>query len=194
MLITLASNKGGIGKTTSAIHLAAYLSAKGTTLLIDGDPNRSALKWSHRGNLPFKVVSLMESPKHAGKFEHVVFDTQARPSQDDLESLVEGCDLLIVPVSPDIMGIEASLDTVEVLAGMGSDRHRLLLTMVPPTRKTGQQTREALADYPLFKHQIRRYAAYEKAALVGVLVQESGDRNGRIAWSDYEKVGKEIIH
>src|SRR5258706_7491014 len=56
MIITIASFKGGVAKTTTAVHLAAYLQDRSPTLLIDGDPNRSATGWSRRGQLPFKVV------------------------------------------------------------------------------------------------------------------------------------------
>jgi chromosome partitioning protein len=60
MIFTVTSYKGGVGKTTTAIHLAAYLSRKAPTLLVDGDAIRSATKWRERGGnegLPFKVVS-----------------------------------------------------------------------------------------------------------------------------------------
>ena len=40
--ITVAADKGGVGKTTTAVHLDAYLQTRAATVLIDGDPNRSA--------------------------------------------------------------------------------------------------------------------------------------------------------
>jgi chromosome partitioning protein len=194
MLVTCASAKGGVGKTTSAVHIAAVLAKDNKTLLIDGDPNHSALKWAKRGNLPFQVVDLMAAPKHTRSIEHIVFDTPARPNCDDLEALVDGCDLLIIPTTPDILSIDATLETVNMLERLNCDCYRILLTIIPPApRKTGEQAREALADLPLFKQSIRQFAAYEKAALEGVLVYQVKDRNARIAWREFELLGKEIL-
>jgi chromosome partitioning protein len=53
MIVTLVSLKGGVGKTTSAIHIAAYLQKKGPTLLIDADKNRSA--WFGIGKVNFPL-------------------------------------------------------------------------------------------------------------------------------------------
>lgn len=194
MIITIASFKGGVGKTTSAIHLACYFSQLGKTLLVDGDPNRSATGWAKRGEVPFKVVDIMQAPMHSRNYDHVIIDTAARPSQEDIEALVEGCDLLILPTTPDALSMDALLQTVGLLRALGSDRYRILLTAIPPKpRKTGDLAREAMTGLPLFKNGIRRYVAYEKAALDGLPVYDTGDANGKIAWRDYELVGKEIL-
>ena len=197
MLITVAGFKGGIGKTTTAVHLACYLSELGKTLLVDGDPNRSATGWSKRGegdSFPFKVVDLMQAALYSPKYEHIVIDTAARPDRDELEALADGCDLLILPTTPDALAVDALLQTVDLLQSLESDRYRILLTMVHPKPvRMAEQARVALAEVPLFDTEIRRLIAYEKAALMGVPVYEVKDRKARIAWNDYEQVGKEIM-
>src|SRR5476651_2566958 len=79
LIITVTSYKGGVGKTTTAIHLAAYLQKIAPTMLVDGDAIRSATKWGRRGNahgLPFKVVSHAQMVSHIRDYEHVVIDTE----------------------------------------------------------------------------------------------------------------------
>jgi chromosome partitioning protein len=49
MIITVASFKGRLGKTTTAVHLSCNLQQKAPTLLIDGDENHSATGWNERG-------------------------------------------------------------------------------------------------------------------------------------------------
>ena len=62
MITTVASFKGGVGKSTTAVHLAAYLHLRGPTLLIDGDPNRSVTGWSKRGASPSRSSTNARPP------------------------------------------------------------------------------------------------------------------------------------
>jgi len=196
MILTVASFKGGVGKSTSAIHLAAYLQEKAPTLLIDGDVNRSVTNWASRGNPSFKVVDERQAAKYARSYEHIVIDTPARPSQDDLKSLADGCDLLIIPSSPDAFALDALMLTVDALADLDSDRYKILLTIIPPApSKEGEKARASLtqAGLPVFKTGIRRFIAFQRAALLGVPVYEVDDPRANQGWQDYQEVGKEIL-
>lgn len=197
MIVTVASFKGGVGKSTTAIHLASYFAQDETNnvLLLDGDANRSASNWAERGDLPFRVADERHAAKYSRSADHIVIDTAARPSESDLKSLAEGCDLLVLPCVPDVLSLEAMMLTVGTLKKLKSQSYKVLLTIVPPLpNRDGEEARKSLlkAELPLFKTTIRRFQAYKKAALKGVPVYKVSDSKSKIAWNDYKKVGQEI--
>lgn len=200
MIFTLASFKGGVGKTTSAVHLANYLhSTDGPALLVDGDPNKSASDWAKRGRdqFPCKVADLFSAPKLMGSAKHTVIDTAARPSVDELESLLNGCDLLVLPTTAKALDIGALLKTVSTLKSLDEQgRYVVLLTMIQSGRSAGDQARAALEKKGLrvVRRAIRFYVAHEKASLKGCLVDGvKGDRNAALAASDYRQACEEIV-
>ncbi|PSR15101.1 chromosome partitioning protein ParA [filamentous cyanobacterium CCP3] len=196
MIVTVASFKGGVGKTTTAIHLAAFLQGYAETLLIDADPNQSALAWASRGELPFIVVDQWQAGAFATPHSHVVIDTPARPVAEDLALLATSCDLLILPTTPDILALDALALMVQHLAGLPIAPYRILLTMIPPyPSRAGAEVRDMLltTGLPLFESGIRRYAAFQKAALAGTAVYDVKDAKAELGWQDYVAVGKEVL-
>lgn len=199
MIITVTGYKGGIGKTTTAIHLAAYLQRLAPTLLVDGDAIRAATKWGLRGSgtgLPFKVVSHAQMISHIRNYQHIVIDTEGNPTDDDFKDLAANCDLMVVPAVPETVANDGLEHTLEKLLGLHNERYRVLLTMVPPKPRTdGALLRQRLTDesIPVFATEIPRLAAFEKAAADGVPVYSvKEDRNAARAWMAYEAAGKEI--
>jgi chromosome partitioning protein len=197
MIVTVASYKGGVGKTTTAVHLAAYLQTLAPTLLLDGDDTRNATAWSQRGKgFPFKVADEVQAARYARDFTHTVIDTGQRPKQVDLKVLSEGCDLLVVPAVPASLDTDGLVLTLQALADIGNDRYRVLLVKVPPPPEPeGPQLRSDLTaqDIPLFGADIPRLKAFEKAAAAGVPVYDVKDPNAKRAWKAYQAAGKELL-
>ena len=191
-MITVTGYKGGVGKSTTAIHLATYFSERGRTVLVDGDPNRTAINWAERGSLPFEVADERRAMKTVVGADFIVIDTPARPNSDDLKELSSGCDLLILPTIPDILSLQPML---EITRDLGDANYRALLTVVAPKpNKEGETIRQELIDggVPVFKTMIRRTVGFPKSALAGVPIRELPDSRLRIAWQDYQKLGKEV--
>lgn len=195
MIITVASYKGGVGKTTTSVHMAAILQKKAPTLLVDGDPNRSATGWLNRGSLPFKVIDERLLARYARDYTNIVIDTEARPSEEDMATLVEGCDLLILPTTPDVLALEALQLTIANLQAIGAKSYKVLLTIVPPKPSRDADEARAMlqkARVPVFKSQISRLVAFQKAALEGVPVGLAKDSRAEKGWREYLAVAKEI--
>jgi len=195
MIVTVASFKGGVGKTTTVLHLATYLQRWAHTLLVDGDLNRSALGWAERGELPFKVVDEKQGIRFGRSYEHIVIDTPARPAPDELKTVAEGCDLLVLPTTPDALSLEAMLEMTGALRTLDTS-YRILLTLVPPSpSKAGSDARQTIAkaELPLFQNHIRRLAVFQKAALEGRPVCNLKAPYAHAAWRCYCGVGKEIL-
>jgi chromosome partitioning protein len=202
MIITVASYKGGVAKTTTAIHIAAYLQKLAPTLLIDGDVIRAATQWAQRGSgFPFKVVDETQGIKAAREYTngHVVIDTEANPSRIDFREVAEGCDLLVIPAVPETTATDGLIYTLKNLREIGSDRYRILITKVrPKPNRDAEKLRADLKDSgiaAIFESEIPNLIAFDKASAKGVPVCDiKDDDNAPRAWAAYAAAGKEICN
>jgi chromosome partitioning protein len=199
VIIAIVNLKGGVAKTTTAVHFAYYLSTQAATVLVDSDPNRSSLAWAGRSaDSPFKVITELELLGFQGQFQHIVTDTKARPEREDLQTLLNMVNLIVLPSTPNGDDLRVTMMTARTLQELGSTKHKVLLTKVPTNRgATDEGDARALLEsnhVPTLKGRVRHYKAFDKAFIAGTpVLQVKKDRNARLAWSDYQTVIKEAI-
>jgi chromosome partitioning protein len=95
-----------------------------------------------------------------------------------------------------VLSLEALVLTLEYLTAIGAKRYRILLTITPPKpSREAEKVRTMLleAGMPLFGADIRRLAAFQKAAQAGVPVYGTKDPRAEEGWKDYQNVGQELL-
>lgn len=133
--LLVANAKGGCGKTTIATHLAAAYAAAGhTTVLADGDRQRSSLGWI--GRRPVTATPLVgmdwskavvEAPRGV---KRLVIDAPPALKGERLEELVGWADIVVLPVLPGAFDEEAAqafLKKLEALKPIAKRRKRIAL-------------------------------------------------------------------
>ncbi|MCM1983444.1 ParA family protein [Lyngbya confervoides] len=201
-LLVVLNGKGGVGKTTTAVNLAAVLSEKHRVLLVDADPQGSALWWTQRNEagMAFEVqpetrASQLQQLGSRQDFDVVVVDTPPALNSKALQEIVPIADYLVLPTPPAPMDLTTLIETVNTMVKPTRVSHRVLLTRVDPrSLREALEAQDTLMELgiPAFHAFVRAYKAHERAALEGKPITQWKGKQSKEAQADYYRVVDEI--
>jgi chromosome partitioning protein len=178
--VLIATSKGGAGKTTLSTQLAGAFAVAGKrTVLVDADPQASAMRWCERRAGLDTAVLPVEG--HHGNVrnrlpedaERVLVDAPAGAGPDALEPFLEMADAVLVPVLPSMIDLEATVPFLDALAKVGRVRKgklpvALVANRLKPWTALSQQAVEQLSAWPYpLAGQLRDSSAYVLLAALG---------------------------
>jgi len=185
-VIGVLSQKGGVGKTTISVNVAATLAMCGKrVLLVDADPQGSSLAWSAAREAPplFSVVGMPKATLHrdmpdlAKDYDCVVID--GAPRVNDLgRAAILASDTILIPVQPSPYDVWAAAETVQLIQEAQQFKASLKAAFVINRKivntAIGRDVANALEHFgiPVLAHHLCQRVLYAESAGQGLAVAE----------------------
>jgi len=204
MIISFVNQKGGVGKTTTAINLAIGLKKKNYNLVfIDADPQGSAIQWhAIEGNKSFEIlhhpspIQATDIRQLSMNYDYIIID--APPAIGDIsKAILAVTDLAIIPLSPsalDVWSCWGTLKMIDEIRPLNSDIEvKLLINRKIPGTRIGRDSRETMKEFQMdvFNTELCQRVAFIDAMTSGVSVMQYAPHSK--AAGEIERLCEEII-
>lgn len=207
-IVALVGQKGGIGKTTTTVNLAAVLAKNANrVLVVDVDPQESTTWWAENAGerLPFDFAASVDASNLANlreledQYDVVLVDTPGNlEAEAILAAVLDVADFVVVPLAPEDLAVQPIVRTVRQHIEPRGIPYRILLSKIDMRNAGELEDWQRLVDeglqLPRFKQVIRYYKTHKDAPGRGDVVTNYPDtRANRNAIFDYNAVAFELV-
>ncbi|AHE98948.1 ParA family partition ATPase [Thioalkalivibrio paradoxus] len=205
-ILAVVGNKGGTGKTTLTLNLAAGLSRQDSVVIVDADPQQSAYQWrligDERSGLPAVVAAAYGLGKTVGALReahtHVVIDCPPSIKAPQTEHALRIAEYVLIPVQPSPMDLWATSHIARIIEKMRQEnpglRALIVMSQTEPRTTLSRLMPEAARelDLPVARASLRRRSIHRHCVLEGRSVFQAG-RRGEAAAAEINDLITEIF-
>jgi chromosome partitioning protein len=206
MLIALVNSKGGVGKSTLAVHFAVWLHDRGyRVVLLDCDLQRSSSQWIAEAEEGVRVLVLhseddvIEQAPLLQKEADIVIADGPAGLKELTRALLLVCDLALIPCGPSVLDLRAASEAIRVVKQAQSIRGgvpeaKLLLNKVQPRYRLSRELQETSRglDIPTVSHAVGLRQAYADAVGQGTVVWRMGGA-AKVAAEELSALFRELM-
>jgi chromosome partitioning protein len=204
-VIAFVGNKGGAGKTTLSVNLAAGLARYGETVIVDADPQASSSHW-HANSDGQRVTPVFQAEAALpdqlenlkGRYAYVIADCPPSVHAPQTDAILKMADVAMVPVQPSPVDLWATVHIEQAITEAKQAnpllRAILVVNQMESRSTLSQLIKEALAEIavPVAATAVRKRAVYKASALEGRTVFDMGKR-GEEAARELDELINEVI-
>jgi len=205
-VFAISNQKGGTGKTTLSMNLAAGLAKRGRTLVVDADPQGSASQWAGSAPdekpFPASVIAVAgnlgrEVNHFRQDYKYIVIDCPPTLETDQTRLAMTVSDKVLIPVLPSPIDLWASVRLANALEQLKFSNPKLaaylIVNQVEPRNALSRAMQQALEEFeiPALESVLRRRAVFRTSAIEGASVFCYGKR-GEAAANEINSIIEEI--
>jgi chromosome partitioning protein len=208
-IIALINQKGGCGKSTTAVHFAYWLAnkQKKNVLLVDADAQQSSSAWlsGMDQKVHYKVVQtpddlLDQIPDLAGDYEQIIVDGPASLAEST-RAILFRVDLAVVPVQPTGVDLRSASDAVRLIKQAqsvrgGQPKAAVFLSRAVKGTKLKEEAIALLSKTPevtMLKTVVHQKQAIADTSGQSATVWDLSSRPAKESAWEYERLFKEIL-